>query len=111
MSKAGLRILVVEDEAVFRHSLVTYLEHDGACVFQAEDGIEGLSAAALYHPDIVLCDLNMPNMDGHEVIACLTARYPEVPVIVISGQDQMAAIERALRAGASDFAVRRTARG
>lgn len=70
MSKAGLRILVVEDEAVFRHSLVTYLEHDGACVFQAEDGIEGLSAAALYHPDIVLCDLNMPNMDGHEVIAC-----------------------------------------
>jgi DNA-binding NarL/FixJ family response regulator len=59
--------------------------------FQAEDGIEGLSAAALYHPDVVLCDLNMPNMDGHEVIACLTARYPQVPVIVISGQDQMAA--------------------
>jgi DNA-binding response OmpR family regulator len=54
MSKAGLRILVVEDEAVFRHSLVSYLEHDGACVFQAEDGIEGLSAAALYHPDVVL---------------------------------------------------------
>ena len=46
MSKAGLRILVVEDEAVFRHSLVTYLEHDGACVFQAEDGIEGLSRKA-----------------------------------------------------------------
>lgn len=106
MSKAGLRILVVEDEAVFRHSLVSYLEHDGACVFQAEDGIEGLSAAALYHPDVVLCDLNMPNMDGHEVIACLTARYPQVPVIVISGQDQMAAIERALRAGARDFFIK-----
>lgn len=61
MLRAGLRILMVEDEAVFRHSLVSYLARDGATVFQAEDGIEGLSAAALYHPDVVLCDLNMPN--------------------------------------------------
>lgn len=106
MSKAGLRILVVEDEAVFRHSLVNYLAHDGACVFQAEDGIEGLSAAALYHPDVVLCDLNMPNMDGHEVIACLTARYPHIPVIVISAQSKMEAVERALRAGARDFLLK-----
>lgn len=106
MSKAGLRILVVEDEVVFRHSLVNYLEHDGACVFQAEDGIEGLSAAALYHPDVVLCDLNMPNMDGHEVIACLSARYPHTPVIVISAQSKMEAVERALRAGARDFLLK-----
>ncbi|WP_429067546.1 response regulator [Aeromonas veronii] len=106
MSKAGLRILVVEDEAVFRHSLVSYLARDGATVFQAEDGIEGLSAAALYHPDVVLCDLNMPNMDGHEVIACLSARYPHIPVIVISAQSTMEAVASALRAGARDYLLK-----
>jgi len=106
MSKAGLRILVVEDEAVFRHSLVSYLARDGATVFQAEDGIEGLSAAALYHPDVVLCDLNMPNMDGREVIACLSARYPHIPVIVISAQSSMEAVASALRAGARDYLLK-----
>ncbi len=65
-----------------------------------------VSAAALYHPDVVLCDLNMPNMDGHEVIACLTARYPHIPVIVISAQSKMEAVERALRAGARDFLLK-----
>lgn len=103
MLKAELRILVVEDEAVFRHSLVSYLSRDGATVFQAEDGIEALSAATLYHPDVVLCDLNMPNMDGHEVIACLSARYPHIPVIVISAQSTMEAVASALRAGARDY--------
>ena len=106
MPKPGLRILVVEDEAVFRHSLVSYLARDGATVFQAEDGIEGLSAAAIYHPDVVLCDLNMPNMDGCEVIACLSARYPQLPVIVISAQSNMEAVARALRAGARDYLLK-----
>ncbi|WP_042010408.1 response regulator [Aeromonas fluvialis] len=106
MPKPGLRILVVEDEAVFRHSLVSYLARDGATVFQAEDGIEGLSAAAIYHPDVVLCDLNIPNMDGCEVIACLSARYPQLPVIVISAQSNMEAVARALRAGARDYLLK-----
>lgn len=106
MLRAGIRILVVEDEAVFRHMLVNYLENEGACVFQAEDGIEGLSGAALYHPDIVLCDLGMPNLDGHEVIACLVARYPQIPIIVISGQNRMEEVGRALRGGARDFLLK-----
>ncbi|PJG58315.1 response regulator [Aeromonas cavernicola] len=106
MSDPELRILVVEDEAAFRHSLVDYLTRDGVTVFQAEDGIEGLSAAALYQPDVVLCDLNMPNMDGHEVIACLAARYPQLPVIVISAQSTMEVVTRALRAGARDYLLK-----
>lgn len=106
MSKAGLRILVVEDEAVFRHSLVNYLARDGVSVFQAADGVEGLSAVACYQPHIVLCDLNMPNMDGHQVIACLAARYPHIPVIVISAKSTMEAVASALRAGAQDFLLK-----
>ncbi len=106
MSKAEQRILLIEDDAAFRHPLAAFLEQGGANVYQAEDGIEGLSAAALYCPDVVLCDLNMPNLDGHEVIACLAARHPKVPVIVISGQDQIATIKRALQAGARDYFIK-----
>ena len=89
MLETGIRILVIEDDAIFRHQLVCYLEICGARVFEAEDGIEGVAAAALHKPELVLCDLNMPAMDGHEVLACLRVRYPELPIIVISAQSRM----------------------
>lgn len=103
MRQAGTQILVIEDDAVFRQTLVAYLAKDNVHIVEAEDGIEGLSAAAIYHPDLVFCDLNIPNMDGYEVIACLAARYPDIPVIVISAQKNLTAVARALRAGARDF--------
>ncbi|SIR45154.1 Response regulator receiver domain-containing protein [Aeromonas sp. RU39B] len=106
MLLAGVRVLVIEDETVFRHQLAGYLERCGAAVFQAEDGIEGMAAAALSHPDVVLCDLNMPAMDGHEVLACLSARYPDLPVIVISAQSRMDVVARVLRAGARDYLIK-----
>ena len=99
MSKAGLRILVVEDEAVFRHSLVSYLEHDGACVLQAEDGIEGLSAAALYHPDVVLCDLNMPNMDGYRLTQRIRQLGLTLPVVGVTANALAEEKQRCLESG------------
>ncbi|MDO2949218.1 response regulator [Aeromonas simiae] len=106
MLETGIRILVIEDDAIFRHQLVCYLEICGARVFEAEDGIEGVAAAALYKPELVLCDLNMPAMDGHEVLACLRVRYPELPIIVISAQSRMDVVARVLRAGARDFLIK-----
>lgn len=103
MLKAGVRILVIEDEVIFRHQLVAYMESQGAIVFQADDGIEGMAAAALHQPDVVLCDLKMPAMDGHEVLACLVARYPELPIIVISAMSRLSVVLDVLRAGARDF--------
>ncbi|MBZ6065709.1 response regulator [Aeromonas schubertii] len=106
MSLSGVRILLIEDEAVFRHLLSAYLQGLGAEVFHADDGIEGMAAAALYRPHVVLCDLNMPAMDGHEVMACLSARYPELPVIVVSAQSRMDVVARVLRAGARDYLIK-----
>ena len=103
MLRAGLRILMVEDEAVFRHSLVSYLARDGAAVFQAEDGIEGISAAALYHPDVVLCDLHLPGVSGLEVTERIVRGQEATRVVIVSVLEDGPMPKRLLEAGASGY--------
>ena len=89
MAEQQLKILVIEDEPVFRTTLVAQLRQGGNLVYEAANGVEGLAVVAMYQPDLVLCDLQMPMMDGHQVIACINRRYPHIPIIVVSGQDNM----------------------
>jgi two-component system CheB/CheR fusion protein len=84
---AGLRILVVEDADDVRTTLKLLLESLGARVDAASDGLEGLEALASNHPDVVLCDVQMPRLDGFELVKRLRAdrRGPQPPVIAITG--------------------------
>lgn len=100
------KILVIEDEPVFRATLLAFLRQQNHLVYVAENGLDGLAAVAVYHPDLVLCDLNMPGMDGHQVIQCIAARFPQTPVMVISGQANLDDVTRALRAGAKDYLIK-----
>ncbi|MBL1378115.1 response regulator [Zobellella iuensis] len=99
-------ILLIEDDPVFRRLMVAYLELWGARVLEADSGEEGLLLAELNGPDLVLSDLLLPAPAGLEVIACLKRRYPALPVIAISGQQKMADVARALRAGAEDYLIK-----
>jgi two-component system KDP operon response regulator KdpE len=67
MSEAGLRILVVDDERAIRRYLRASLEAQGNEVFEAANGEEALRAAAVDHPDLVVLDLGLPDLDGVEV--------------------------------------------
>ena len=58
------KILIVEDEAPLRNAISDILSFEGFTVFQAKNGQEGLDAALLEHPDLILLDLMMPVMDG-----------------------------------------------
>lgn len=100
------QILLIEDDPVFRRLMVAYLELWGAKVLEADSGEDGLQQAFRQKPDLVLSDLLLPAPAGHEVIACLKQRYPELPVIAISGQQKMADVSRALRAGAEDYLIK-----
>lgn len=100
------KILVIEDEPVFRATLVAFLRQKNDLVYVAEDGVQGLAAVAVYHPDIVLCDLKMPKMDGHQVLECIASCYPDIPVMVISAQANLDDVTRALRAGAKDYLIK-----
>ncbi len=99
-------VLVIEDDAVFRLQLTCFLKKQGALVAEAENGKLGLALVEDFQPDIVLCDLRMPELDGQEVIASLVETHPDLPIIVISGNGNMADVAQALRNGARDYLVK-----
>ncbi|HNR87308.1 MAG TPA: response regulator [Spirochaetota bacterium] len=95
-------ILIIDDEIQIRRFLKIGLESQGYRVYEAERGGEGLTQAVMRKPDIVLLDLNLPDMGGADVLAKLREWYRE-PVIVLtvreSEQDKIALLD----AGADDY--------
>jgi CheY-like chemotaxis protein len=80
------RILIVEDEPSLRQLGKMLFEAQGYEVRAAEDGFEGLAALKQSLPDIIISDLQMPNMNGFEFLSVVRRRFPAIPVIAISGE-------------------------
>ncbi len=99
------RLLVIDDEAQIRRLLELALSNLGWEVFSAATGTEGLDAARADKPDVVLLDLNLPDMSGAELLARLR-EWSSVPVIVISVRDAEADIIALLKAGADDYVAK-----
>jgi CheY-like chemotaxis protein len=79
------RILFIDDNEPFRVSFARILERRGYTVVQAGDGLEGLRKFEEERPDLIICDLIMPEMEGMETIQELLRRKPDVRIIAISG--------------------------
>lgn len=97
------RILVIEDDPLVRFNIVSYLEDSGFTVSEEDNGNAGLAAIRRTPPDLVLCDLRMPGIDGLEVLEVLRAEQPDLPVVVVSGTGVISDAINALRKGAWDF--------
>jgi DNA-binding NtrC family response regulator len=97
------RILMIEDEDMLRLTTGDYLRDQGHEVVEAADGTAGLAALGEASPDVVLLDLNLPGLSGHEVLAALRERSPDLPVIIVSGATGIQDAVRALKNGACDF--------
>lgn len=80
------RILIVEDDPSLQELGKTLLSAQGYEVGGAADGFEGLTALKQSLPDIIISDLQMPNMNGFEFLSVVRRRFPDIPVIVISGE-------------------------
>jgi CheY-like chemotaxis protein len=80
------RILVVDDEENLRTMARTILESQGYEVMCAVDGFEGLSTLRQSLPDVIISDLRMPNMNGFEFLSVVRTRFPQIPIIAISGE-------------------------
>ena len=102
----GSTILVIDDDTIVRESIVAYLEDSGFNILQAENGEQGLDLFRVAQPDLILCDLRMPRMDGLGVLRNVREISPEVPFIVVSGAGVMADVVEALRLGASDYIIK-----
>jgi DNA-binding NarL/FixJ family response regulator len=93
----ALKVLVVDDSQALRAGVRSALEQAGlAVVGEAADGIQALAQAAAHHPDVVLMDLFMPQMDGIQATRILRRRQPDTPVVLWSGDDD-AQLDRAMR--------------
>jgi sigma-B regulation protein RsbU (phosphoserine phosphatase) len=97
------KILTIEDEPPIRRGIVAYLADSGFTMLEANDGPSGIETFRREHPDVVLCDLRLPGMDGLEVLSTITAEAPDTPVIVVSGVSLLNYAVQALKRGAWDY--------
>lgn len=102
MSDTGLRILVVDDERAIRRYLRTSLTALGYEVLEAATGNEALQSAMTDHPDILILDLGLPDMDGVEVVRRIR-EWSNVPILILSVRDREDDKVVALDAGADDY--------
>jgi two-component system KDP operon response regulator KdpE len=105
MSSYLPRILVVDDEPQLTRVLRTGLKSHGYDVRAAADGLAGFEAFNDWHPDLVITDLAMPNVDGLELCRRLRA-VSQVPIIVLSAKGEEKTKVEALDLGADDFVTK-----
>ncbi len=100
------KILVIDDEVYIRDSVIGFLEDFGFEVIEAENGEVGLAQFDKEKPDLILCDLRMPVMDGLEVLAQVREQDENIPIIIVSGAGNIADTVEALRLGAWDYIIK-----
>ena len=101
-------VMIVDDSESIRKFLVFALRAQGFTVVAARDGMDALEKLSQNKVDLVITDLNMPNMDGFEFLKALREdrEYSEVPVIILSSLSSDQDIETGLRLGANSYLVK-----
>ena len=98
-----MRILLVEDEPRIIRLLERGLGAHGHQLVAAENGEDGLLMANDAGVELVILDIGLPGMDGHQVLGQLRARRPDLPVLMLTARDDVSSKVRALDAGADDY--------
>ena len=104
-----ITILCIEDETEVRNLIVEELKEAGFGTYEAANGREGLAMMISKWPDIVLCDITMPEMSGTELLAEIQLNYPELsatPFIFLTALTDRRNELDALRSGADDYLVK-----
>lgn len=97
-----IRILMVDDEEKFRETTRKVLNRKGFETILAADGREALEKLSR-DPDVVVLDIKMPGMDGHDVLKEIKTRKPSLPVIMLTGHGGLPSAEEAYVSGAFDY--------
>ncbi len=96
-------VLIIDDELSIRKSISMHLEDNFYKTLTAENGREGIEIFDREHPDLVLVDLRMPEVDGYEVIKYIHKKSPDIPIIVVSGVNSIETAIKTMKIGAWDF--------
>lgn len=98
-----MHILIIEDETNLCNSIAEGLRMDGYEVDSCQDGLDALELCEAEHYDLILLDLNLPGMDGMEVLRRLRKEDEETRVLILSARGQIRDKVRGLDAGANDY--------
>lgn len=99
-----MRILIADDHPLFRNGIRSLLEMQGFEVIgEARDGLESLTKARELHPDLVLMDLSMPNLNGLDATRVLTTEMPEVKVVILTASEDEQDLFEAIKCGATGY--------
>ncbi len=99
------KILVIEDEQMVRESILDLLEAEGFSGIGGENGNVGLQLARDNHPDLILCDVQMPDLDGYSVLTHLrqSTHTADIPFIFLTARGTKADIRYGMELGADDY--------
>jgi len=98
-----MRVLLVEDDPTTSKSIELMLTHANLNVYTTDLGEEGIDLAKLYDYDLILLDLGLPDMNGHEVLRQLRLARIETPILILSGADDTESKIRGFGFGADDY--------
>lgn len=106
MKKELIKVAMADDHILLRNALASLINNSGDCsvVFECSNGNELISKVKTgTHPDVVILDLNMPEMDGHQTALYLQKNYPEIKILMLTMYDSELALIRLLKAGVKGF--------
>ncbi|PWR03323.1 DNA-binding response regulator [Meridianimarinicoccus roseus] len=98
-----MRVLLIEDDPTISKSIELMLTHANLNVYCTDLGEEGVDLAKLYDYDLILLDLNLPDMSGHEVLRQLRVARIETPVLILTGEDDTESKVKGFGSGADDY--------
>jgi len=99
------KILVIEDDAVLASNISAILEEEGFEAVTASNGMAGVKLTRAVNPDLILCDLAMPEVDGYGVLEVLKSNEKTalIPVIIVSGNSDRVQVRKSIEMGADDY--------
>jgi two-component system KDP operon response regulator KdpE len=103
MTALKIRVLVIDDEPPIRKLLRTGLSTQSYDVVEATNGRTALLALAAEEPDVIILDLGLPDISGHDLLAKIRGMYEAVPIVVLSSRDDERGKVEALDLGADDY--------
>ena len=98
-----MRVLLVEDDPTTSKSIELMLTHANLNVYATDMGEEGIDLAKLYDYDLILLDINLPDMNGHEVLRQLRLSRIDTPILILSGDDGTESKLKGFGFGADDY--------
>jgi DNA-binding NarL/FixJ family response regulator len=106
----GIKILIADDHAIIREGLKSLLEKKGITGIEvAKNGREAIDLAIAHHPDVIIMDISMPNLNGMDATATIRKEVPNTKIIALSMHSSKQSIDKMFASGASGYILKESA--